>query len=1410
MLVTAQPTVDRPNAPAASRGSEGWLIVGALVVIAFFAFQTTIANLPANKIFVGHDTGFYSLHPDQLIRTSAGAWEVKYAFGLPNFQALLTLPYALLVELVNAFGLSEPAVGRVFYLIELLICGYGSFALAWLVVRRAYRAAPPLLVSAAALGAAIFATYNVLNGVLLLYPTSPFQVELLMWPGVFAGALALLWYRPSFPAGMLFGVLLALATVGNPAHTMLGLALLGAVFVVDGLTTGVWKLRAGAGTVAMIAGGMAYMWLPSVAALLLYKGPVATTEGADPTALAISQALIASRTSFANLLHFDGLIWWPRTRNAELYGSATMMLLTSVPVVIALYTVRGFASVARWLWLAALIGLFLAKSVHQPFPVDLLWLQTKLPLLAAFRQTYDKFVMIVLIMLPPLFALGTMSLLTARGRLSRWAAVAGLACVGVAAWPFLAGRIAEPYFLTNVPPDYAQVDRLLGADGRAISLPGGPGQIYVASWFKGSNFENFLFRGHVVNGAVFKERAISASTLYDDVEGVQADELPRLVGMLGLYGIDHILLHKDYLTSYRMAFDYERYKVLGPLTALEMERLLDRDSRLTKVFEGSDLVLYRVDPRATMGVAYATNNAILAPAYEDTLLPFSDAGLTDAAAQPLLLFLGNQSMPTDPSAEARVNEVLRMAPRLALAPVTPERSSLYREEIQLPADRFVQLAPKYLGSRPLAALVFAQPHGDWLSGPRPAHQNLDGRFHLDRSATFDPSMIINPQRVATEVQATWFGTESGVAWPISSYGEEAIADDVLAEGTPVPRATSHFAPVTRVSLGRTSVSYQIELHRGADITELAVAGAPLPRSIPLLSDPHLTLSYEPGDPKVVVAWLRVVLRRADGHTIYFDKELDASGLLDDWALRDAAQAALDARFDEVLQLHQTDPAWVASQSFFNPEQAESYSLQALRIVYGKRPYVDMRSNPATYSFLLRSLRISLDGAPSRSFLDRGPLLSFGSPGAIARTNLPTATVSSKSGTLLVNSVVRESSEGLTRPIVGRSVTFQLNSGRTLIGDVLADTSDGYLVEIDAQHRQLVAKSDVAAIVATAPAAHREYAVTLPLPRLDVMRYPTVHIRYWLGSERIRTSAAFDVDTPAGRRHIEVSRAGQGDELPDQWVKETDYPGLDAPLTLDGNPLYFAAHSGWREAVFDLREIAAKRTGFVQVHPVDLTVTMSMDAGPSDSVSAYAFGFGDVSFTGQSSTMLQPPRDAEIVVDGRRLQPASVFAPNHAGNLVELRFQPLVLEPGDHTLVTDVRTPWSVVSSSLVAPRPAPSQQPHVTVRRVDDELYSLHLDAPSDAWIALAQTYHSGWRLLPATAPRNRLAWVFSLQWLRTPVQDHVVGNAFDNAWHVDGVGSRDYVIDFAPEDWLRIGEIVSLAWLLFALVFIPYAWRRA
>ena len=103
-----------------------------------------------------------------------------------------------------------------------------------------------------------------------------------------------------------------------------------------------------------------------------------------------------------------------------------------------------------------------------------------------------------------------------------------------------------------------------------------------------------------------------------------------------------------------------------------MEQFLDADPRLTKQFEGPYLALYRLKPEATLGHAYATSDATLVLAYEDTLLPLSDAGLTAAKEHPFLLFLGNQAMPADPGNSARYNETLRLADKLAVALPMPE------------------------------------------------------------------------------------------------------------------------------------------------------------------------------------------------------------------------------------------------------------------------------------------------------------------------------------------------------------------------------------------------------------------------------------------------------------------------------------------------------------------------------------------------------------------------------------------------------------------------------------------------------------------------------------------------------------------------------------------------------------------
>jgi hypothetical protein len=1405
---------ERPPPAVAERPPprDRWAVPVALAAIVFLALQTTVANLPANKIFVGHDTGFYNIFPHQLLRTSTGSWEVKTAFGFPNFQALLTLPYALLIDALHALGLGGIGAGRVMYFVELTACGIGTFFLSLLVVRRALPSLRPGLAVAAAFGAAIFASYNVLDAVLLLYPPSTFQLEVLMWPGVVAAALAALWYRPTVVVGLLVGLACVAASMGNPAHTMLGFALLTSMFIVDGATTGRWKIPVALGAAAMVLGTLAYMWLPSLAALLLYKGSVTAPEAADPVALSISEKVIAARTSFSNLLRFDGLIWWPKTRNADLYGSVPMMLLTAVPAVVAFLALRVRARVVAWFWLAGVIGLLLAKGVHPPLSISFLWLQERLELFAAFRAAYDKFVLVLLIALPPLFAVGSASLVASGRAVGRWAFVLVLLCVGASAWPFLAGRIAEPYFLTTIPDDYHKVDALLGDDSRALSLPGAPGEIFITSWFKGANFENLLFRSHVVNGAVFKVRSISAAPLYDDADGVQAEELPRLVGTLGLYGFDHILLHKDFLTSYRMAFDYQRYKVLGPLTALESERFLDRDARLTKEYEGPNLVLYRIKPQDTLGHAYASNAATLAISYEDTMLSFSDAGLTAPARNPLLLFLGNQTIPKDAADQARFDSTLRRATSVAVAPVTAETPALYREQISLPAKRFVALGPDYLGADNPSAFVYAQPHGDWLYGARPQAQNLVGSFTLFRPDRLSPSVVVRAERVPSEAAALWFGDDTNLVWPISSYGDEPIPDAELDEGLAPPTVRGNFAvPVTRSSSGRLGVSYSISLHGDAKTPEVAVAGSTLPAALPLTADPHLTLVYSPGDTTVVSAWLRVVLRRADGHTIYLDKELDASGRLDDWSVRDSAQTALDQRFDETLKLHQTDPVWVASQSFFNPEQAESYQITALRLIYGKHPALDMSTNPGSYGLVLRSLRIELSGPPWRSYVDRGVSAEFGAPNARPLTNLPSAIAGARGGALLINAVVREETTAVREPLVGRSATFRMADGSTIIADVLRETAEGYVVKLGPRRQQIITRSAVAQIAASGPPRWRDYAVTLPLADVDLARYPEVHVRFWEGTAGIHPDIAFRMLTPVGIRTVHVTAGTDDDDgLPPNWIRNADFPGLDPTLDLDGTPISVNSDTGWREAVFDLREIAFEHLGYIAVRPIDVTVTLSMEAGPTGTESAYAFGFGDIVFTGQRRQKLGRPDHEALMVDRAPLQPVSAEPVAGTTDLWTLRYPDIGVAAGSHTVSTQLRAPWSVVSTSLLAPRPPQAPAPHLSLSRIDDELYAVHLDAPGPAWISFAETYHSGWRLLRASPPRNRLAWLLSLEWLNLPLGNHVVGNAYDNAWYVDGAGPRDYVIDFAPQDWVRIGEAVSVAWLVLSLTFVALRWRRS
>ncbi len=416
-----------------------------------------------------------------------------------------------------------------------------------------------------------------------------------------------------------------------------------------------------------------------------------------------------------------------------------------------------------------------------------------------------------------------------------------------------------------------------------------------------------------------------------------------------------------------------------------------------------------------------------------------------------------------------------------------------------------------------------------------------------------------------------------------------------------------------------------------------------------------------------------------------------SGRLDDWSVRDSAQTALDQQFDETLQLHQTDPAWVAAQSFFNPEQAESYQVTGVAADLRQAP----RTRHARESGELRARpALAADRAfrPALAFVCRsGVSAEFGAANARAVTNLPSAIAGSRGGALLVNAVVQEETSAVREPLVGRSATFHMADGSTIVADVLRETSDGYVVKVDPRREQIITRSAVAQIAASGPprlAELHRHAAALEGRLRALPRSPRALLgrnrRDSSGHRVPRADPGWDANGARHRRQPTTTR-----DFPQNWIHNSDFPGLDATLDLDGMPISVNSDTGWREAVFDLREIAFEHLGYIAVRPVDVTVTLSMDAGPLGTETAYAFGLGDVVFTGQRREKLRPPAQEILAIDRAPLRPASAAPLAGTPDLWTLRYPDVRLSPGPHTVSTQLRAPWSVVSSSLLGPRPAP-------------------------------------------------------------------------------------------------------------------------
>lgn len=1391
----------------ALRGRSPRLSTPVVVALCFCililaAAQATIANLPANKVFAGHDSGFYNLFPDQLIRTSSGTWEVKSNLGFPNFQAMGTLPYALIVVGLHHLHLTGSAVGRALYFAELLTVQLGAFVVAWLVLARSFGASSAIRRSFAALLAALAAGYNIFTAVLLLYPPSGFQLGILCWPAVVALELYFLWRAPRLSAAISFALALWFATIGNPATTMLGLSVVLAVYLFNAFRYRAWHWRYVTAVTLIFFLGTSYLWLPAVAALFLYHGAVSAPEAVDAASLLQSQQGVAVRASLGALARFDGLRWWPELPNSGLYDSAPMIIATYVPMVLAIVALTARTTFVRMAWAGLIVALWFAKSVHPPLGLNMVWLMTHVPLLAAYREGYDKFMVVVVILLPPLSAVGMM--VVWRSRYGKGLAITALMLVAFAAWPFLAGRIAEPYFLTTVPQDYRRVDELMGSapDTRVLSFPGGASEIHVTNWFKGGNFENLMYHAKVLNAAMFKARSISAAPYYDDYHLVQPSELPDLISALGLYHVSYVILHKDYLTTYRMAFDYQPYKVLGPQIAAAARRVLDNDRRLKRIFEGPHLILYRVVPSASLPYAYGTYDAGLQIGFENTLLGSAQASILDAQRHPVIFFSGNMNLSQRAEVAATQTKLMAEASYLVDAPLIPERAALYREQIALQpeaAERVAQAAQSLVVP---TYYIFEGPHGDWPTGPILPQRTIDGQFTASTSQTVYPKVIVRADRVPREVAFFRPASRLDHPWIAGSFRRAFNVSRDFADGR-VPglaEVQQSIHPLT--SLENSGATYDVNVTQLGNRDELMIARGPL-MHIAMIDDPRITFDYAFSQPSLSDAWLRFKLTTTSGERVYLDRQLDATGVLEDYDIRDALQVAIDHNFDESLKIHQTDPQWVASledllkvtqRPRFNPEQAEQYKLSGISLIFGKTAGAHL--NSTHIRFLFRDLQIVALGEPAY----RRPLISV--PFALKRVRIKkigfrSSSASTSHGALIVVAVAAPSKASEQTP-VGHAVTFAMKDGGRLTAHVLGENSEYYTVII-ADQSHLIFKRSIESILAIGNEA--EYQAQVDFPPIDPRRTTNFRIRYFQKSNAEQVSVRLLVTS-----HGHVSGLIPGlavppnsatlDVPPTRWTTVTGFPGSGTPISLNSRTVRIAPDTGWHQLSFDLRRVAAYRIPDLSARIVGAQVKFDVATSPSEST--FGFGFGDVTaFEQVNSIRAVPPNSRALSIDGRARSSRSADAIGGDPSELKLNYGKMFLAQGAHRIVTNVDEPWTV-QSVVIAPRFEPRSFP-VSITPVDNELFAAHLSNDRAGWLAFAESFHGGWQLIPGEAPESRWRWVLSLRWLRGGIAEHLVGNAYNNTWRVPRGGN--YVIDFAPQDFALAGEFTSFAVLVIAVI---------
>lgn len=1374
------------------------VIVCVGVLLALDAIVTSV-GIPAGKIFAGHDSGFAPTYPHQFLQMALSPWDNKNSFGYPVFLAPLALPFAVVGEVIARLGIPLEYLSALVLFATIFTLQVGIFWLSCIFVRKAVPTASGGWTFFAAICAAMFASFNPYTAYLFSFPIISFQFGFALWPLTLA--YEFYTFEGATPARRAFvlGLLVLLALTGNPAHTSLGLLLMAAVAIPylqrRRLLWPFWVVLA-----LIVIGGTAYVWLPLLGSKFLVHGHTIVREALKSGRDTIynDQVREAARTSLLQLVRLGGVSSWVTLPAAGYYDLPLIAVEGAIPLLLAIAALLSRSRIVAFAWLGILFSIEMAKGVHGPLPMDVPWLFAHVPGYAAFRETYDKYIFVAEVLLPPTAAAG-IALAGSQWRASRVVAALCAVAALVTASPFIGGRVIDPRDLVTVPRDYQQLNGLLdgGSATRLLTLPGNYLDMYPTTWYLGMNFESFLFHMHTVNGALLKERGISGAPIYNDDANSFVADVPSIVRLMGVLDIRYIVLHKDFATEHDR--NSRRALVNGPLFAAAAQPVLDADPALRKVYDGSDVVAYEL--KEVPSAAFLTNRIAPVAGYINQLVPLVEQGV-GGDSMPMLFFTGDQTS----SALEKMDQIVWQRPYDIFPSFDAEPPHLYPEEMSEPADITSAQSSKLLGDRVSKIHIISEPRGNYITGYVPLTRNLGSQ----------ESFASTSHKAVRAVAWVRPAERNDVAKRFSLYDDRGTGAQPIEAFKPVTEVLSSSAdsrsdisfPGSFRSVDSSQVTYVTNYK--FDGTQLEGVRIPLTTtSVSLAYQPRLTFIYQASAQSAERAYLRLYLSGPNAGNQWLDIPLDNSGYVNAFDIRSYLQGLLDRTGEQEWRDDWYSLSYRLRDSYF-PAQADSYDLRGVALLLLKGDGEDARGGDAN-TFALRYLQIrSLNPHQPAYLVSRGGY-SFEPAGQ-------------SGGIVDVAESRYQDAETLTAGVapvsgidsaIGTVATVNLQNGTSVRGAVERAGDGIYVVHpilgaagsTDFKQPVYIAQSDIHDV----NGAPREAQISRRMVmrnRPYIASSPYLAIPFYTGSARqsvvVRVQLQADGRTADYTYDSSNASGAIGASLtPDSMPAVTAYNDPDAT----------AADSGWNSLTLNLDEIAAS-VGLPQDRTRLSSVTVHFRLPAYEKATRYVLGLANATLYTDAPSIDSSALRAQsyVSIDGRRLR-ARTIQWDASHTLATLDFGTPMISHGVHTVSSNLASPLVARSIGVfdaeVSRPSAVSTQP-LNIRQTGINLYTTNIDIHRPMYMQFAQGFDNGWRLYRvSTPPPNRLSWFLSGKWLRPSITEehHFVANGYANGWLLPDDASGTYVLDFEPENLELAGIFLAVLALIAAAAlawFIP------